>query len=168
MKKADMKSAASYLDSIGSGFESKTVTEGKPQDGKAHEEEVAKSNNWKGDKRDSIGRAAALKITRKLRRIASEIEAYAEEYMDDEYAEDIEKVEKDMKDEIEEDEMDKEARTVRGESWDEIAPKFAAHITVTEKDNPDGEMSVRTGDEWIDVTTEDWKNDKRDKVGKPE
>ncbi len=145
MKKTD-KSAASYLDSIGSGYESKTVEEGKPQTGKAHEEEVAKSNNWTGDKRDQIGRAAAKKLARKLRRIAAEVEAFSDEYMDDEYAGDIEDVQEDMEKEVKE--------------------KSASHPLVNPSDKPEGEMDVRTGDEWIDVTIEDWKNDKRDPAGK--
>jgi len=152
MKKATekKKSASSYLDSIGSGYESKTVEEGKPQTGKAHEEEVAKSNNWTGDKRDPVGKAAAKKLARKLGRIASEVEAFSDEYMEEEYAEDIKDTAEDMKDEVEDEE------------------KQASHPTVNPTDKPAGEMDARTGDEWFDVTIEDWKNDKRDNVGKAE
>jgi len=164
MKKANEKSAASYLDTIGSGYESKTVVEGKPQIGKAHEEEVAKSNNWAGDKRDEIGRAASKKLARKLRRIAAELETFSEEYMEDEYAKDIDEVEEDMKDVVE----DEAAMEVTGSCWAEIEKKLASHPLVSPNDKPEGEMDVRTGDEWIDVNIEDWKNDKRNEIGKPE
>jgi len=183
MKKTE-KGASSYLDTIGSGFESKTVEEGKPQIGKAHEEEVAKSNNWTGDKRDEIGRAAAMKLARKLRRIAAEVEAFSEEYMDDEYAEDIKETAEDMKDEVEEKQTGPGGHVPDGSGPHgrgmgpgkglgdgsgmpkSEASKNASHPTVNPNDKPDGEMDVRTGDEWIDVTMEDWKNDKRDPVGK--
>ena len=94
----------------------------------------------------------------------TELGKLAQKYMDEEYAGDIDKVEEDMKDEVEEKEA---SREVKGNGWSEIEKKLAAHPLVNPDDKPEGEMDVRTGDEWFDVTTEDWKNDKRNEVGKP-
>jgi hypothetical protein len=184
MKKVD-KSAASYLDTIGSGFESKTVEEGKPQIGKAHEEEVASKNNWESDERDPLGRAApskkAQKLARKLRRIAAELEAFTEEYMEEEYAKDICETQEEMKEQVDEKEASTEVHgncwkeieakmsvsEVHGNGWKEIEKKLSSHPLVNPDDKPEGLMDSRTGDEWFDVTIEDWKNDKRDTIGKP-
>jgi hypothetical protein len=101
------KKANSYLDELGSGYDAEGYD--MPQEGKAHQEEVAAENNWGNDQRDAIGRAAGLAakkkiLARKLRRIAAELESLSkeEECMDGDYKGSIEH----MQSEIEEQEMD--------------------------------------------------------------
>lgn len=113
------KKNASYLDAIGSGYESDTVKEYDPateegQIGKAEEEKVTEENAWEDEQHDEMGmplKSAQLlnkkrRLARKLRRIAAEIETLEKEaeMMDEDYQDEIES----MKDEVEDmqDDMD--------------------------------------------------------------
>jgi hypothetical protein len=105
------KKASSYLDELNAAHDATTPGIDGPQEGKAHQEEVAAENNWGQDQRDAIGRAASLAakkkiVARKLRRIAAEIESLSkeEEAMDGDYKGSIEA----MQSEIEEKEIDED------------------------------------------------------------
>lgn len=186
------KNAGSYIDTLSSGHESDTVKEYNPsssegQMGKAHEEEVASKNNWDGDKRDPVGRAAKRSVARKLRRIAREIEAMDAE-MDQEYAEDIEDAAEQAEDQAKgtdaegkkanqpEDVSDKSVEELmeeieseeKQEDEFETLEKKAEHPINHNpaKDNPEANMSSQTGDEdWIDIGPGEF-SDPRDAVGK--
>ena len=121
----------------------------------------------------------AQKLARKLRRIAAELEACTEENMDEQYAEQIQDVKEDMHEQVDEKQSSTEVTgngwkeieaklgcEVHGDNWSEIENKLSSHPLVDAKDAPEGVMDSRTGDEWFDVTVEDWKKDKRDTVGK--
>lgn len=168
------KNAASYLDDIGSGHDA--VGYDKEQVGKSHEEEVAKSNNWTGDKRDPIGRAAyqlkTKRLARKLKRLATELDAVEAEFcegvsddVDEAYADELMKAQDDMEGEVES--MD-EPEDLDSYSDDELsvkANKESSHATVNDKDDPQGAEDVRTGDEWIDIGPGSF-DDKRDDVNR--
>ena len=166
------KKASSYLDTIGSGFESSSVAEYDPatseaQLGKEHEEEVATANNWDGDKRDAIGRAASRKrrLATKLRRIAREIEAME---IDEEYQENLENAVDKAQEVVEGDDaataMDKE---VSASKRDEMIVMKASHPMEHNpaNDDPEADMPSDTGDEWIDVGPGTF-DDKRDLIGR--
>jgi len=187
------KNASSYIDELSSGHESDTVKEYSPgtdgQIGKAHEEEVAKSNNWDGDNRDPIGRAAKRNVARKLRRIAREIEAMDAE-IDQEYAEDIEDAAEQAEDQakgtdaegkkanqpedvsnksIEElmEEIESEEEEEQEDEYDALDKEAAHPIDHNPAgDDPQANMSSQTGDEeWIDIGPGEF-SDPRDTVGK--
>ena len=168
------KKKASYLDTIGSGYESTTVTDYDPatqeaQIGKEHEEEVASANNWEGDKRDAIGRAASRKrrLAMKLRRIAREVEAME---MDEEYQENIEDAVVKAEEVVEGDDpstaMDKELSTSASKR-DEFIVMKASHPMEHDPvvDDPGANMPSNTGDEWISIGPGTF-DDKRDSIGR--
>lgn len=162
------KKKSSYLDTIGSGYESKTVHDYDPatsedQEGLEHEEEVAAQNNWGSDNRDAVGRAASKRrrLASKLRRIAREIEAME---LDGDYQE------------VLEDAIDKAQDVVEGEdpasAMEEELGDDAIEITAAhpmehdpEGDDPGANMSSDTGDEWINIGPGTF-DDNRDLVGK--
>ena len=185
------KKGSSYIDELSSGYESDTVKEYDPaveegQMGKAHEEEVAPSNNWGADQRDAIGRAAKKKhLAQKLRRIARELEAME---MSPEYKEDIadigdqvqsEASGKAVSEELEDEPEDLEKKNDEPEDLedkqeeeedqdDEDIVKDAAHPIVhdPETDDPGAFQSAQTGDEeWIDIGPGTF-DDARDPVGR--
>ena len=168
----DKKKVASYLDTIGSGFESPTVTDYDPatqeaQIGKEHEEEVASTNNWTGDNRDLIGRAASKKrrLAMKLRRIAREIEAME---MDGDYQENIEDAVDKVEEVVEGDDaataIDKELTASKN---DEYIVLKASHPILHDPvgDDPAADMPSDTGDEWINIGPGTF-DDKRDLIGR--
>jgi len=94
------KEGKSHLDELSSGYDAQGYD--KEQEGKAHTEEVAKSNNWGNDKRDAIGRAAVknqrTRIANRLKRIAMELEAMGyEEKMSEEYTAEIQDISEQIK-----------------------------------------------------------------------
>lgn len=131
----EKKKGSSYLDQLSAGHESDTVKNYDPaieegQIGLAHEQEVAPANNWGGDQRDAIGRAASVKkiIARKLRRIANELEAL--EYMSNEYSDEIEKAKEQIQEEL----------------------KVARHPLENPDHSTRADQDSQTGDnEWIDI-----------------
>jgi hypothetical protein len=174
------KSAASYLDSIGSGRDAVNVDG--PQVGKDHQEEVAAADNWKDDQRDTIGRAASMqkkKLARKLRRIAAELEC-----LDDEYKDEVEDMSKDLeekdadyltKSEKQDDEKDTTAEEKldpmdmemgTDSAFDEITSDISTDNHPIEKDvskmDPEANASSQKGDEeWIEIGPGTF-DDKRD------
>jgi len=173
MSKEVKKKASSYIDTLSSGYESDTVKEYDPaveegQIGKEHTEEVAPANNWEGDKRDAIGRAASKRkhLAHKLRRIAREIEA---QDMDSGYEEKIDEIQQtaieeaqgkpvaDMtrispSEEAQDEAAAKEAALKSKVSRDEFIVIEAAHpLEHTKVDDPEANMPASTGDEWINI-----------------
>jgi hypothetical protein len=162
------KKKSSYLDSIGSGYESKTVHDYDPatsedQEGLEHEQEVAAENNWGSDNRDVVGRAASKRrrLASKLRRIAREIEAME---LDGDYQE------------VLEDAVDKAEEVVEGsdaasamedELGDDSISITAAHPMEhdPEGDDPGANMPSDTGDEWISIGPGTF-DDQRDLIGR--
>lgn len=167
------KKQGSPVGELSSGYESNTVKEYDPkttegQIGKEHEEEVAKSNNWTGDKRDEVGRAASKKarIARKLRRIAREIEAM--EAMNEDYSESIEDAVDQVEDEATGKSVEEAQTEEKSSSMDEAIIVEATHPIEHDsaKDDPGANMSSQTGDdEWISIGPGSF-SDKRDEVGK--
>lgn len=164
---------ASYIDELSSGFDATVQNDyeagkgSKGQIGKGKTEEVAKKNSWEGDKRDSVGRAAASATLRrtaaKLVKMADAMDADEEVIEDDVEDIDIEAAtcaSADADDVIEisdEDDLEIEAAT----------KKEAAHPMEHKKtvDDPSADMPSDTGDEWIDIGSGEF-DDKRDGVGK--
>jgi len=121
-KNATNKNATSYLDEIGANREA--IGYDGEQVGLAHEQEVAPENNWGGDQRDAVGRAASIanrkkRLAKKLYRISRELEAIgkieAAEEMADGYKEGVEEMD-------EGDPMDVEMTAGEGSS-EELADK---------------------------------------------
>jgi hypothetical protein len=167
------KKSTSFLDSIGSGYESETVINYDPatseaQVGKEHEEEVAATNNWEGDTRDAVGRAASKKrrLAMKLRRIARELEAME---MDKDYKENIEdaveRAEDDVTGEAVEEGMEQELKS--SSAKDEFIILQASHPLEHNPagDDPQADMPSKTGDEWISIGPGNF-DDNRDLIGR--
>jgi len=179
------KAYTSYIDTLSSGYDAKNV-DGE-QVGLAHEQEVAPENNWGGDKRDAIGRAAYLvnkkkRLAKKLYRISRELEVLGE--MEERYQADIEEMEEDpmsddgqkaMDMEMGEDSKEKEedkdeiGHDANKEEWlDKNVEKEAAHPITHDpnKDDPEMHGDTQMGDEeWISIGPGTF-DDKRDPVGK--
>lgn len=153
---------ASYIDQLSSGYDATVQDDyeaGKGatgQMGKGHEEEVAKGDNWKGDKRDAIGRAASAQT---LRRIAADLNKQADDMECEEDMDDLEESEIDENVESDDD-MDIEAAAA------EVKKEAAHPLEHSDKsDDPEADESSRTGDEWIDIGPGEF-NDKRDEVNR--
>lgn len=159
-KEDDMKGSrtASYVSELTSGYDATVQDDYEAgqgqtgQDGKGHEEAVAPSNNWTGDKRDAIGRAAAAK----LRRTAASLNKLADMYEQGEVVDDVDVLDVEASDDEEFEELEAGCE------------KKAAHPLEHDekKDDPSANMSSQTGDEdWIDIGPGEFA-DKRDEVGK--
>jgi hypothetical protein len=174
------KKATSYLDEIGSGREAEGYDQ--EQAGKAHEEEVAATNNWEDDNRDAVGRAAAIgnrkkRLAKKLMRISRELEAlgkmeedYAlgvEEMLDDDDSYDYDEDEEEKADigEAGFKEDDPMAVEMGTDEWLDPVGKEAAHPLEHGEDKVDFSPSTMGDDEWISIGPGTF-SDSRDAVGK--
>jgi hypothetical protein len=192
------KSATSYLDEIGGNkdkgdYDKKFDTE---QVGLAHEQEVAPSENWGADKRDAVGRAAAienkkLRLAKKLMRLSRELEALGK--MEETYKSGVEEMEDDKgDDDFDYDNEKKEEKSDEDEkggkedpmsvemgtdewldpSGKEAAKKEAIHPIEHDPntDDPGAFRDSQMGDEeWITIGEESsgaWGHDKRDEAGR--
>jgi len=157
----DMKGTrkASYVGELSSGYDAKVQDDyeaGKGatgQAGKGHTEEVAKKNNWNDDKRDAVGKAAAIssalkKAAASLAKIADAMDAYADDVDEDE--EQFDDFDLDID---EEEELEKEASHPIEHD--------------VKKDDPEANMSSDTGDEWIDIGPGSF-DDERDEANRAE
>jgi hypothetical protein len=163
---------ASYLDEIGAVREA--VGYDQPQVGKPHEEEVASSNNWEGDQRDAVGRAASIanrkkRLAKKLMRISRELEALGK--MEEAYKAGVEEM-ADDEDDFDDDDNggDDDAMAVEmgTEEWLDPTGKEAAHPIEHDpnKDDPAAfSPSTMGDDEWISIGPGSF-DDKRDQVGR--
>jgi len=185
-KKKVVKSYQDQLiDTLSSGYDAKNV-DGE-QVGLAHEQEVAVENNWGGDKRDEVGRAAYLankkkRLAKKLFRISRELEAIGN--MESEYHANVEECEEDpMAMEMgeqpkKEPVVGTEEHSAKNEKWldadvdtkdtRESSNKSAVHPIQHDSnaDDPAAFASSEMGDaEWISIGPGTF-DDKRDEVGK--
>jgi hypothetical protein len=161
---------ASYVGELSSGFDAKVQDDyeagqgQKGQEGKGHEEEVAAKNNWEGDKRDAIGRAASVQL---IRRMAANLSKLADSFegkvATEEVDEDLESLEADVP-EGEFEDLDDDSEI---EASVDSTKKQAAHPIEhdVKKDDPGANQPSDTGDEWIDIGPGEF-GDKRDEVGK--
>jgi len=160
------KKTASYLDEIGSCREA--IGYDGPQEGLAHEQEVAPANNWGSDQRDSVGRAATIanrkkRIAKKLMRISRELEALGK--MEEEYQENVDEMLDDDTDDTSGDPMAMEMGT---EQWLDPDGKEASHPIEHDpnKDDPAAFAPSSMGDdEWISIGPGSF-NDTRDEIGR--
>jgi len=171
----NLKKVASYLDEIGACREA--IGYDQEQEGLAHEQEVAQSDNWGNDQRDPIGRAAIQnrknRLAKKLERISRELEAigkmeeqYAtgvEEMLDDENGEDYEE-DFDSQDDGNE-ESGKDAMNVEMGEWLDSG-KEATHPIQHDpnKDDPAAFAPSTMGDEWISIGPAKF-DDQRNQIG---
>jgi len=177
---------ASYLDEIGACREA--VGYDQEQVGLAHEQEVAAENNWGGDSRDPVGRAASIaarkkRLAKKLLRISRELEALGnmegdyktgvEEMSDDEDNDDVgtDNVDDDDNDDDDNDTgtgSDDPMAMETGEEWLDASAKEAAHPITHDpnKDDPAAFAPSTMGDDqWISIGPGTF-DDPRDQVGK--
>ena len=181
----EKKKAYSYLDTLSSGFDAQNVD--KEQVGLNHEQEVAIENNWGGDNRDAIGRAAYLankkkRLAKKLYRISMELEAIGK--MEEQYNSNIEEMEEDpmsmemgensdYKKEPNKDSDDiklNDEENINEEKWldQNVDSKEASHPIDHDpnKDDPEAFGPSDMGDaEWISIGPGSF-DDKRDQIGK--
>jgi hypothetical protein len=181
---------ASYIGQLSSGFDATVQDDynagqgAAGQEGKGHEEEVAKNDNWGNDKRDAVGKAASVQ----LRRTAAKLNKLADMLDNQEVTDDIDDIDDDLE-EQEINNMDNSDMTdlddivdcddcidddISEEEYNELienvasdcgTKKSAAHPLERKDDSPKSEMSAQTGDEWIDIGPGEF-SDKRDDVGR--
>jgi hypothetical protein len=164
---------ASYIDELSSGYDAVVQNDyeagkgQKGQIGKEHEEEVAASNNWDSDKRDSIGRAASIKTLRRTAAKLNKLADVMEDYDDEEEDEKGDDVDIDSDDDLEEDEMDKGDEEMIAAATAEISKSAAHPLEHNEgKDDPEADGDSQMGDEdWVDIGAGTF-DDKRDDVGR--
>lgn len=185
---------ASYISQLSSGFDATVQDDynagqgATGQEGKGHEEEVAKTNNWKNDKRDAIGKAASAQLRRtaaRLNKLAEMLDNGQDIDDDIDIDDDLEEQEldnidddtdmTDLDDIINCNDNDDDNDDISEEEYNELienvasncgTKKSAAHPLERKDDTPKSEMSAQTGDdEWIDIGPGEF-NDKRDEVGR--
>jgi hypothetical protein len=180
------KNATSYLDEIGANREA--IGYDLEQVGLAHEQEVASENNWGGDQRDAVGRAASIanrkrRLAKKLFRISRELEAIgkieAAEEMADDYKTGVEEMADDpMAMEMGEGTTDVADKPQSKEEWlDPSADTDAPEVNASkkeadhplthdpERDDPGMHGSTQMGDdEWISIGPGSFQ-DRRDESG---